>query len=83
MKAPESFGFGAGWSTGWHLVGGTLAIIAQMVGVMTLVVMVMGITLFYHDIMITNECIDTNKIVLIQNDYTIECTATPVAKQEE
>lgn len=71
-----------GWNTMWHMVGGILAVIAQTVGVATLVVMVMGITLYYHEIMITNECVDTGAIALINNDYTIECKATPVNQEE-
>ena len=74
--------FVTGWKAGWHAVGGLLAIITQMAGIATLVVMLMGVTLYYHQIMITTECADTNKIELILNDYTIECTATPVAQEE-
>jgi len=72
-----------GWNAMWRIVGGILATIAQMVGVAALVLMVMGITLYYHEVMITKECVDTNKIALINNDYTIECKATPVVPPEE
>ena len=80
MTARESVG--TGWNTMWHLIGGGLAIITRMAGVIAFIVAIMGFTRYFHETMITKECVDTGAIALINKDYIIECTATPLNQEE-
>lgn len=69
--------FQDGWDTGFHLVGGILATIAQMVGVASLVILVMGATIIFYEAMLVKDCGDTGIYELINSNYTLECKLIP------